>query len=212
MTPTLRPGHPAKPEDLLRAQDRDRLLDRELPAVREAALAWRNGLGALLAALVGFGLIKGRSEVSELASPWDVVSGLVLLAALVSGAVAAVLLLRAAHGSPALQILRNTHPGAMWAHAEAVRAARVLRFGIYWFFGTVTCLILAVAVTWYGPGTSGPELSVTVNGETVCGSVVDVQGGVLELETSTGDRDVRLQQVIDMRAVSSCDGDSSSGE
>lgn len=210
MTLSLRPGQPAIPGDLLQAQERDRLLERELPAVREAAVAWRNGLGALLAAIVGFSLIKGRSDVSKLVSPWDAVAGVMLLAALINGAVAAVLLLRAAHGAPALQHLRTTSPGTAWAHAEAVRATHALRSGIRWFFAAVMCLVLAVAVTWYGPSADKAQLSVTVNGETVCGSVVAIRGSELDLETATGERDVRFQQASDIQAVSSCDAGSGS--
>lgn len=66
----LTPGRPATAADLRAAQERDELLRTELPRVRQAATAWRNGLGALLAGLVGFGLIKGRSDVRELATGW----------------------------------------------------------------------------------------------------------------------------------------------
>ncbi|MEV6633608.1 hypothetical protein AB0M54_22945 [Actinoplanes sp. NPDC051470] len=61
------PG-PATLDDLRRVQHRDRLLRTELPRGREAATAWRNGLGALLTALIGFSLIKGRADVGQLAA------------------------------------------------------------------------------------------------------------------------------------------------
>ncbi|WP_327398223.1 hypothetical protein [Streptomyces phaeochromogenes] len=44
-----------------------RALAQELGRVREVAVAWRIGLGAILAGLVGFGLIKGRSDVGQAA-------------------------------------------------------------------------------------------------------------------------------------------------
>src|ERR687897_994973 len=70
-----------------------------LVKVRAKALAWRNGLGALLVGLIGFGLIKGRTDVGELAASYATIVGLALLASLIAGALAAVWLLRAAHGS-----------------------------------------------------------------------------------------------------------------
>jgi hypothetical protein len=59
----LRPGPSATPADLRAAQERERLLRSELPRVRAAAAAWRNGLAGLLAALAGFGFIKGQSDL-----------------------------------------------------------------------------------------------------------------------------------------------------
>ena len=107
----VRPGPPANVLHLMQAQNRDRALEQELAAVRTAATAWRNGLWALLAAVIGFGLIKGRSDISQLASPWNALSGALLLVSLACGVVASILLLRAAHGVPALQNLRITRPG-----------------------------------------------------------------------------------------------------
>src|SRR5512142_960470 len=92
-------AEPATGHDLRAAQQQQRLLKTELPRVREAATAWRNGLGALLAALIGFGLVKGRSDVGQLAPGWAAAVGVVLLLALAAGAIGALLLLRAAHGS-----------------------------------------------------------------------------------------------------------------
>ncbi|MFD5720922.1 hypothetical protein [Streptomyces sp. NPDC127036] len=205
MSLQVQPGPPAKASHLVQAQDRDRALEQELPAVRTAATAWRNGLGALLAAVVGFGLIKGRSDISQLASPWNVVSGGLLLGSLVCGAVAAILLLRAAHGVPALQNLRSTRPGATWAHTEAVSSMHALRCGVWWFFGCVAGLVVAVAVTWYGPAATTAQLSVTVGNTPTCGDVVGLTNDVLTIKTSTGQTTVDLAQATTMRIVDSCE-------
>src|SRR5512144_240910 len=89
------------PRDRLVARAQRRLPTDELPRVRAMALAWRNGLGALLAGLIGFGLVKGRTDVGELASPYGPLVGALLVLSLVAGSIAVVLLLRAAHGRPA---------------------------------------------------------------------------------------------------------------
>ncbi|WP_326757572.1 hypothetical protein OHB35_01820 [Streptomyces phaeochromogenes] len=78
-----------------------RALAQELGRVREVAVAWRIGLGAILAGLVDFRLIKGRSDVGQAAPQWAVTAGLLLLAALVAGGLGALSLLCAAHGRPA---------------------------------------------------------------------------------------------------------------
>jgi hypothetical protein len=180
-------------------------LEQELSAVRTAATAWRNGLWALLAAVIGFGLIKGRSDISQLASPWNAVSGGLLLVSLACGAAAAILLLRAAHGVPALQNLRSTRPGPTWAHAEAVASMRALRRGVRWFFGCIASLVVAVAVTWYGPTTPKPQLSATVGDTSTCGNVGGLANDILTINTSTGETTVDLRKATAMRIVESCE-------
>ncbi|WP_234584556.1 hypothetical protein, partial [Micromonospora sp. MH99] len=81
----LRPGPPATVADLHRAQQLAGLLRGELERVRAAAVAWRNGLGGLLVALVGFSLIRGRTDVTTLAAGWGALVGILLLAALAAG-------------------------------------------------------------------------------------------------------------------------------
>jgi hypothetical protein len=207
VTLPIRPGRPAQVADLVRAQDRERALEQELPAVRAAATAWRNGLGALLAAVVGFGLIKGRSDISKLAIPWNVAAGVLLLLCIVCGAAAALLMLRAAHGVPGLRSLRLTAPGAVWAHTEAVASTRALRCGVRWFFACVLSLVAAVAVTWYGPAADDPRLSVVVKGQSTCGSVVGIAAGILTLKTAVGNVQIDLGQASTIRIVDSCNLD-----
>jgi hypothetical protein len=96
----IAPGSPAQPSQRRAAKATLELLADELPRVRTSALAWRNGLGALLAGLIGFGLVKGRSDVTQLAPDAAVGVGVLLILALLAGSGAAVLLMRAAHGRP----------------------------------------------------------------------------------------------------------------
>ncbi len=53
-------------------------------------LAWRNGLAALLAGLIGFGLTKGRSDITQLGSLYAAIVGCLLVASLTAGAASAV--------------------------------------------------------------------------------------------------------------------------
>jgi hypothetical protein len=200
----VRPGSPASVPNLVQAQDRDRALEQELPAVRTVATAWRNGLGALLAGVVGFGLIKGRSDISQLAWPWSAVSGGLLLVSLACGAAAAMRLLRAAYGVPAMRKLKITRPGATWAHTEAVASMTALRHGVGWFFGCVASLVVAVAFTWYGPAAGDPKLSVMVGDRLTCGTVVGLSNGILTINTSTGQTPVDLKKATAIRIIDSC--------
>ncbi|MFJ4198093.1 hypothetical protein ACIP2Y_00420 [Streptomyces sviceus] len=204
MTGSLEPGPAASVVDLQRAQERRRLLSTELPRVRETALAWRNGLGALLAGLVGFSLIKGRSDVSQLSGTWAVAVGCVLLLALVLGGFGAFRLIRAAHGRPALTDVRDLVPGPLAEHSEALDSLKALSWGVRL---TATCallLVTAVGMTWYGPEKEAPSLQITTPSGPVCGTTVRADAGKLVLKTSGGEVIVDLTRVTALQAVAAC--------
>ncbi|MFJ6661638.1 hypothetical protein ACIQNG_35605 [Streptomyces sp. NPDC091377] len=208
MSGYLRPGPgPATPADLLSARDRDHLLRTELTRVREAAVAWRNGLGGLLAALIGFSLIKGRADIGQLAPGWAVVVGVLLLTALLAGAVGALLLIRAAHGRrPRIASANTVPPGRAADHLEALAAATVLRRGVTLTLVCTAFLVAAVATTWYGPERGKPALRITTPGGTVCGSVIRVDRGTLVLKTADGEIATDLTTASALQAVEKCGG------
>jgi hypothetical protein len=152
MTRAISPGGAATQADLLMARVHRRLLRAELPWIRAAATAWRNGLAGLLAAIAGFSLIRGRSDIRELAPAWGVFVGLVLLATLLSGVAAAFSLIRAASGRPSLTPLEKLPPAMPYEYIEARKALRALRRGIGLSLCCAALLAAAVAITWYGPG------------------------------------------------------------
>lgn len=202
----LLPGpHRATHDDLRLAQERDRLLRTELPRVQQAAAAWRNGLGALLAALIGFGLIKGRNDISQLDPRWGGWVGVLLLAALLTGACGALLLIRAAHGRPAVTSVRELPSSRATDHIEALACAAALRRGIGATLGCALLLVTAVGLTWYGPERAKPALRVhTVTG-VVCGTAVRLSpGGVLVLKTDAGEMTVDLTTATAVTAVDRC--------
>ncbi|MGR6320765.1 hypothetical protein Q2K19_21950 [Micromonospora soli] len=186
------------------AQALQRLYREELPRVRMAALAWRNGLAALLTGLLGFSLVKGRADISGLASTWAVLVGVLLLASLLAGAYAAMRLLRAAHGLPEVVERAVVRSRVAADHDEAIRAQRALRHGIWAFLACAALLIAGVAVTWYGPAKEAQRLRVIATGEVICGTVVGVDSGTLVLKTEYGERAVDLTTVTGISAVDSC--------
>jgi hypothetical protein len=190
---------------------------QELPRVREAAAAWRTGLAALLVGMVGFGLIKGRSDIRELAPPYDVVVGCLLLLTLATGTLGAVLLLRAAHGRPAATVVQQTPPGVLvWGeealdHQETLRAAKALTRGVVLTVLCAAALTATVAVTWYGPDKSEPRLEVVTPDGGFCGRPRGVTDGRLLLRTPAGEVRVRLDEALTVRAVGSCPGPGTTG-
>jgi hypothetical protein len=204
VTYQLRPAGRASEADLRAAQERERLLTAELPRVREAAAAWRNGLGGLLVALVGFGLIKGRSDISQLAGSWAAWVGILLLAALIAGAAGALLLIRAANGRPSVVPAHKLRSRRAADHNEAVAAARALRRGIALTLGCAALLVAAVGATWYGPGLDKPVLQITNPGGTICGSVVALSHDNLTLKTAAGEVTTDLEEASAVQALARC--------
>jgi hypothetical protein len=168
MSRSLSPGPAATTADLRAAQEHDRLLRTELSRVRAAATAWRNGLGGLLAALVGFSLVKGRADVSQLAPGWAALVGVLLLAALLAGAAGALLLIRAANGRPSVAAAREVRSRSASDHIEALASATALRYGIVLTVLCAALLVTAVATTWYGPERDKPAGPVSTSSGTVC--------------------------------------------
>lgn len=204
MTYHLTPGPQADVADLRAARERGRLLAAELPRVREAAAAWRNGLGGLLAALVGFSLIKGRSDVSQLARSWAAWVGILLLAALIAGAAGAMLLIRAASGRPSVMPVHELLSRNAADHIEAVTAAAALRRGIALTLICAALLVAAVGATWYGPQRNGPVLQVTTPSGTFCGPAVALSDGNLTLRTAGGQVVVDLEEAAAIQAAAHC--------
>ncbi|MGD9525605.1 MAG: hypothetical protein AB7V44_02330 [Pseudonocardia sp.] len=211
MTVQISAGSPAEPRDRRAAKAVRALLVGELSRVRAGAVAWRNGLGALLAGLIGFGLIKGRSDVTQLQPVAAVVVGVLLLAALVAGSVAAVLLMRAAHGRPWAVSVRQVvdsaaeDPEESGRLVEADASARALTRGVVGSFLCTALLCAAVGLTWYGPAKDKPRIEVRLlNGSVQCGEVVSVAAGQLALRTAQGQVTVDLAQANGLNPVETC--------
>ncbi|MFJ1871124.1 hypothetical protein [Streptomyces chartreusis] len=167
-------------------------------------MAWRNGLGALLVGLVGFGLLKGRSDIGTAAGPYAITAGMVLLLALTAGAAAALLLLRAAHGNPRVVNAERVQIRLVADHEEALASAQALRRGIVLTLVCVAFLAAAVAVTWYAPARETPLLLVRDESGTVCGEVTGQQKGSVTLKAKDGTHVIGLAGALAVLPVEVC--------
>lgn len=204
MTNPIQPGPDATTTDLDAALERDRLIASELPRVRAAATAWRNGLAGLLTALIGFGLVKGRSDVTELDSSWAVVVGVGLLIALFAGAAGALLLMRAANGRPSIVPLDQVIDRLVADHNEALAAATSLRRGIASVLLCTGFLVAAVAVTWYAPAAADPVIQVTDDHGTHCGTALKLTAHGAGLDTESGPVAIDASNHPDVAAKAKC--------
>lgn len=194
----------ATPDDLLTSRQRQQALSTELTRVREAAVAWRNGLAALLAGLVGFGLVRGRSDISTLAGRWPLVVGLLLLLSLLAGAAAALTLMRSAHGLPSVASAGSLRSGTADSHAEALSAARALKKGIALTGLCTLFLVTAVAATWYGPSREKPVLRITTPSGDRCGTLLRSRDGDLRLSGGKGEVMLEPGEVLAVRPGTRC--------
>ncbi|MER6630384.1 hypothetical protein ABT301_19495 [Streptomyces sp. NPDC000987] len=214
MSGGLLPGPAPTAAQVRRARSLRRALERELGRVREVAVAWRNGLGALLAGLVGFGLIRGRSDVGQLAPAWSAAAGVLLAVSLSVGGAAAFCLLRAAHGRPYARRLSEAddasgRPLEVEDHDEALTSARFLRTGISLTCLCTALLVSAVGVTWYAPPKDPPGLMIRHGATTLCGEVVSARRGTVVLKVDGVAMTVRLAGADSVTPVASCSAASS---
>ncbi|MER7466396.1 hypothetical protein [Streptomyces sp. NPDC097981] len=190
--------------DLRRAQAVDGLVQTELARTRAGAVAWSTGLAGLLAALLGFSLIRGRTDVRELAVTWAAAVGILLAIALVSGALAALLLLRAAHGFPRVADVQDVEPEVIANHKEALTSAVALRRGITLSLVCAGLLSAAVALTWYGPGRAEPMIRIGTSTQTVCGTVVRTANGAITIRGTGGETSIPLSSITAVGSVPLC--------
>lgn len=198
---SIEAGPPATPADRLLGQDNVVDLEAEITRIRTSALAWRNGLAGMLVALIGFSLIRGRADISLLARPFNLIVGTILLIALLVGVFSGLMLLRAAHGYP-------SHPGLRSVETQRKEADKAIGDLFRGLVCALLCgafLVAAVGTTWYGPGKKNSMyIQVSVPGETICGSVVRINGDMLTLRTSSGDRQVAMTEATGLKPANSC--------
>lgn len=104
---------------------------------------------SLVAGLIGFGLIKGTTDISELAPVAAAIVGILLLMALLVGAVGSWMLLRTAHGRISVVMIEKPPPTPVLEHQEAVTAARLLQRGTACTLGCATCSAAGMRRTPY---------------------------------------------------------------
>jgi hypothetical protein len=211
----LAPGPSARPQDRLAALNRQRAVAGELGRARALADSWRKGVAGLLLGVVGFSLIRGRSDISTLSPGFAMAAGISLAVAVVAGTVAAFLILRAAHGVPdAVPVLgarrtdrtpRSKEAEPRTEHDEAMMTVSALRGGLVWAAATMVGLLTAVGLTWYGPSKSSPAVVVTQrSGAVWCGQVEQVAQREMTLKTQSGRISVDLHETAMLNAVEEC--------
>jgi hypothetical protein len=203
--PTLAGGtREPTPAELNRARQERADQVKALEQLRTTADLWAKSLGAVLAALIGFSLIKGRSDVGQLASTWAAVVGIVLLLSVVAGAIAVFALL-SAQGNPwprlSVRFLAEDERDVL---SELRMAAHMLMLGIGCAFACMGLLLGAVGATWYGPAREAAQLIVHRGTASWCGEPGPITDGKVTLKTAVGPVHIDLAQATSMSTVDRC--------
>ncbi|MGW0058613.1 hypothetical protein ACWDTT_01620 [Streptosporangium sandarakinum] len=190
------------------AQRAHRLHFEQLDVARRQAESWRTGLAGLTALLGTVLVVKGRDNVSGLASPyrWAVVLLLGLAFAVLVGATMTAL--RAAYGVPSDRRLLTGEDLQEWTRQEVARVqAALTRAGRLTVAG-VSLVALAVGLSWLSPSASpNPLISVEAGSTRLCGTLVGTDGGKLVLAIGgSGARQelIPLKTVTRIKPAKSC--------
>ncbi|MBO4208843.1 hypothetical protein [Micromonospora echinofusca] len=187
----------------------------QLDSLRRQAEGWRTGLAGLTALLGAVLIVKGRSDISNLAPGVRYLVVVLLAGAFVLLVTASLLALRAASGWPDDEIYLTGESLRAWHAEESERIRTGIRRAARLMVVGLVVLAAAVGLTWLGPGESrAPLVSVETSAGPVCGELVGVRDGHLIVgpaKEATGDqpeqrvpRLVPLPQVTRMTVVKTC--------
>jgi hypothetical protein len=176
----------------------------ELTDVRAAASKWQAGLAALTGGITLFGVVKSRSDLSSLASPFPAIAGVLLAAGLALSVAGGLYALRAANGMPQLFFTSDLDFDAD-DHRRAKSARGHLQTAVRCAVASLLAFAAALAIVWYAPSSDGPRLKVIpIDGDAACGSVTSISGTSLALKTSDGPQNFDLTNLRGLSPVSTC--------
>jgi len=174
--------------------------------------SWRKGLAGLLVAVLGFTLIRGRSDLGQLVTGWAVAVAVLLALVIAVGGFAAYQILGAASGwpkpIPAITGRRSdgSVASAPTTHDLAMKSLAALRQGMVAAALAVLLLLAAIATTWFGPAKESARLQVIDgSGAVLCGKVKETDHGKVTLETTAGTTVVQLGTVTSLAPVDACE-------
>jgi hypothetical protein len=144
------PGPPATPGDLEHARELQELQRGELEAVRAQAEKWRTGLGGLVGLATVIAGVRGASGTAALDTTSKIVSGVLLLLAVVFAAVGSFVSMRAAYGFPGRRLAEASLDELVVRRRDRLRrACRDLRRAVLLAYLALAMLVGAVGITWF---------------------------------------------------------------
>lgn len=191
---------------LLLAQD---LKFSQLGIARKQADTWRAGLATLTTLLTGVLIVKGRSDTSALAMPYQILVAILLAASLALLLTATMWLSRALAGPPGERILLTGEGLEDWTAGEVRKIAKALSWTPGMAAASVILVAAAVGVTWFAPAVQqpvNPLVRVTGANGPSCGALVGETRQEVILTAPSGGTPtaIPITSVLAMAPVSTC--------
>ncbi len=127
----------------------------QLMHARAQAEGWRNGLAAATGVIATVTLVRGRTDLTPLATSWKVLIVTGLTAAFASLVAAFLVAIRAAHGRPGLMIQADGECLRKYIADESRRIMQLLPWAAYLSVIGVTLVLATAVLTWLAPS-GGP--------------------------------------------------------
>ncbi|MET8988164.1 hypothetical protein ABZW49_22180 [Nonomuraea wenchangensis] len=151
MTVKVRPGPVGTPLTRWRAERLQELRRTELEHMRKQGEQWRTGLAGFITVILTAALVSGRTLITGHRPGTQVVIGILMLAAILAGAIGIFLSTRAANGFPRRPRRLTTEDLILDDRLAARRGARDLRTSILAAGAGLLLFTAATAVVWFGP-------------------------------------------------------------
>ena len=185
----------------------------QLEVVTGAAQKWIAGVTAIFGLFSLAGITLTRSAVTALTTPWQVVVGLLGLAALGLAGWSVYLMYRAAYGWPVTVDVSNQENLLEWyddQQKQPGRRANRMQMGVHMAAGSVAAVVATAGVLWFGPQqqAASPNTQATLtSGTIVCGALLaHPPDGVTVIRRANDGTAVQipLRMLAALTAVASC--------
>lgn len=179
----------------------------QLDIARKQADTWRTGLATLTTLLTGVLVVKGRSDLSRLTLPFQIVVAVLLGVALVLLLGATLWVSRALAGPPGEEILLTGEGLEEWTRGEVQKVSKALYWVPQLAAASVVIVAAAVALTWFAPGrtdSTTPLVRIVDTSGQSCGKLVGVASHQLVLRTTSALTLIPLSSVTTVTPVKAC--------
>jgi hypothetical protein len=188
------------------AQKAQQLRFSQLDTARRQAEAWRTGLAGITALFGAVLVIKGRSDIAGLASPYPVILVASYVLTLILLLSATLIAIRAASGVPGDECLLTGEDLEQWTANEVVHVQRAIRMAAVLTVIAVCMLVLGASVAWLAPAKIPQQLNVLIRSHqgNFCGQLSQVSNSTITIKNSLGTSIIPLSSIIYSKQVSSC--------
>jgi hypothetical protein len=188
------------------AQKAQQLRFSQLDTARRQAEAWRTGLAGITALFGVVLVIKGRSDVAGLVSPYPVILVAFYALTLLVLMTATLIAIRAASGAPGDECLLTGEDLELWTVNEVAHVQRAIRTAAALTVIAVCLLVIGAGTAWLAPAQASSQLSVLIGSRQgkFCGQLSQLGNGTITIKNSLGTSVISLNSVEYSMTVSSC--------